>query len=41
VSHEGKPIPVPDQWRTLFAPWEEEQSRWVIRGGCLWARSRL
>ncbi len=27
VSHEGKPIPVPDQWRTLFAPWEEEQSR--------------
>jgi hypothetical protein len=27
VSHEGKPIPVPDQWRTLFAPWEEEKTR--------------
>jgi len=24
VSPEGKPIPVPDQWRTLFAPWEED-----------------
>jgi YbgC/YbaW family acyl-CoA thioester hydrolase len=23
VSPEGKPIPVPDQWRTLFSPWEE------------------
>jgi thioesterase-3 len=27
VSTEGKPIPVPDQWRTLFAPWEEEKAR--------------
>jgi len=27
VSHEGKPIPVPDQWRTFFAPWEEEKPR--------------
>jgi YbgC/YbaW family acyl-CoA thioester hydrolase len=26
VSNEGKPIPVPDQWRTLFAPWEEEKA---------------
>ncbi|MFL5549917.1 MAG: acyl-CoA thioesterase, partial [Gemmatimonadaceae bacterium] len=26
VSPEGKPIPVPDQWRTLFAPWEESES---------------
>jgi len=24
VSPDGKPIPVPDQWRTLFPPWEEE-----------------
>ena len=24
VSHDGKPIPVPDQWRTLFSPWEED-----------------
>jgi YbgC/YbaW family acyl-CoA thioester hydrolase len=23
VSPDGKPIPVPDQWRTLFSPWEE------------------
>jgi YbgC/YbaW family acyl-CoA thioester hydrolase len=23
VSADGKPIPVPDQWRTLFSPWEE------------------
>lgn len=23
VSTDGKPIPVPDQWRTLFSPWEE------------------
>jgi thioesterase-3 len=23
VSPEGKPIPVPDQWRTLFSPWQE------------------
>src|SRR5204863_1096510 len=23
VSADGKPIPVPDQWRTLFAPWED------------------
>ena len=22
VSTDGKPIPVPDQWRTLFSPWE-------------------
>ena len=27
VSLEGKPIPVPDQWRTLFSPWEESASR--------------
>lgn len=27
VSPEGKPIPVPDQWRTLFSPWEEPASR--------------
>ncbi|HMI49648.1 MAG TPA: thioesterase family protein [Gemmatimonadaceae bacterium] len=27
VSNDGKPIPVPDQWRTLFAPWEEEKAR--------------
>lgn len=27
VSPEGKPIPVPDQWRTLFAPWVEEKAR--------------
>jgi YbgC/YbaW family acyl-CoA thioester hydrolase len=26
VSPEGKPIPVPDQWRTLFSPWEEGES---------------
>ena len=26
VSPDGKPIPVPDQWRTLFSPWEEEAS---------------
>ena len=24
VSPEGKPIPVPDTWRNLFAPWVEE-----------------
>jgi acyl-CoA thioester hydrolase/thioesterase-3 len=24
VSPDGKPIPVPDQWRTLFPPWEED-----------------
>jgi thioesterase-3 len=23
VSPDGKPIPVPDQWRTLFSPWTE------------------
>jgi len=23
VSPDGKPISVPDQWRTLFSPWEE------------------
>lgn len=22
VSPDGRPIPVPDQWRTLFAPWD-------------------
>jgi YbgC/YbaW family acyl-CoA thioester hydrolase len=22
VAPDGKPIPVPDQWRTLFSPWE-------------------
>jgi YbgC/YbaW family acyl-CoA thioester hydrolase len=27
VSNDGKPIPVPDQWRTLFSPWEEEKPR--------------
>jgi len=27
VAPDGKPIPVPDQWRTLFAPWEEEKAR--------------
>ena len=21
---DGKPIPVPDQWRTLFSPWDED-----------------
>ncbi|HEY1953383.1 MAG TPA: thioesterase family protein [Gemmatimonadaceae bacterium] len=26
VSAEGKPIPVPDQWRTLFSPWEEDDA---------------
>lgn len=26
VSPEGKPIPVPDQWRTLFSPWPEDES---------------
>jgi YbgC/YbaW family acyl-CoA thioester hydrolase len=26
VSPEGKPIPVPDQWRTLFSPWEEPEA---------------
>ncbi|HEX6628006.1 MAG TPA: thioesterase family protein [Gemmatimonadaceae bacterium] len=26
VSPDGKPIPVPDQWRTLFSPWEEPAS---------------
>jgi thioesterase-3 len=26
VSTDGKPIPVPDQWRTLFSPWEEPAS---------------
>lgn len=24
VSPDGKPIPVPDQWRTLFAPWKDD-----------------
>jgi acyl-CoA thioester hydrolase/thioesterase-3 len=27
VSPEGKPIPVPDAWRTLFSPWEEPAPR--------------
>lgn len=27
VSPEGKPIPVPDEWRRLFAPWEEPASK--------------
>lgn len=26
VSADGKPIPVPDQWRTLFSPWEEAEA---------------
>jgi thioesterase III len=26
VSPEGKPIPVPDQWRTLFSPWQDDSS---------------
>jgi YbgC/YbaW family acyl-CoA thioester hydrolase len=26
VSSDGKPIPVPDQWRTLFSPWDEAQA---------------
>ena len=25
VSADGKPIPVPDQWRTLFSQWEGEK----------------
>jgi YbgC/YbaW family acyl-CoA thioester hydrolase len=24
VSPDGKPIPVPDQWRTLFSPWVDK-----------------
>lgn len=24
VAHDGKAIPVPDQWRTLFAPWTSD-----------------
>jgi len=24
VSPDGKPIPVPDQWRTLFSPWQDD-----------------
>jgi thioesterase III len=24
VTPEGKPIPVPDQWRNLFSPWTED-----------------
>jgi thioesterase-3 len=27
VSNDGKPVPVPDQWRTFFAPWEVEKPR--------------
>lgn len=27
VSNVGKPIPVPDQWRTFFTPWEVEKPR--------------
>jgi YbgC/YbaW family acyl-CoA thioester hydrolase len=26
VSNDGKPIPVPDQWRTLFSPWEDAEA---------------
>jgi acyl-CoA thioester hydrolase/thioesterase-3 len=26
VSPEGKPIPVPDQWRTMFSPWQDADS---------------
>jgi acyl-CoA thioesterase FadM len=26
VATDGKPIPVPDQWRTLFSPWEETET---------------
>jgi thioesterase-3 len=26
VATDGKPIPVPDQWRTLFSPWEEGEA---------------
>lgn len=25
VSPEGKPIPVPDEWKNLFAPWTDAQ----------------
>jgi YbgC/YbaW family acyl-CoA thioester hydrolase len=23
ISPEGKPVPVPDEWRTIFPPWED------------------
>ena len=26
VSPEGKPITVPDQWRTMFSPWQDADS---------------
>jgi acyl-CoA thioesterase FadM len=31
VSTDGKPIPVPDQWRTLFSPWEEPDAPKLVR----------
>jgi thioesterase III len=27
VATDGKPIPVPDQWRTLFSPWVEDTAQ--------------
>ncbi len=24
ISKEGKPMPVPEEWRAIFSPWEEE-----------------
>jgi acyl-CoA thioester hydrolase/thioesterase-3 len=29
VSADGKPIPVPDQWRTLFSKWEDDDQSGV------------
>ena len=26
VSSEGRPIPVPDEWRNLFSPWTEDSN---------------
>lgn len=31
VSTDGKPIPVPDQWRTLFSPWEETETPKLVK----------
>jgi thioesterase III len=31
VAPDGKPIPVPDQWRTLFSPWEEDSGEAAAR----------
>jgi YbgC/YbaW family acyl-CoA thioester hydrolase len=31
VSNDGKPIPVPDQWRTLFSPWEAAETPKKVR----------